>query len=234
MRRVLLALVLFVSCIAAPAFAADVPYVPEKPVPHVTLIKKIKPLRKVVAKESTGLVAVAALPKVEPGSVSQPPKIQGRLPIPTAKLPDQPTPLAEDQVVLPWVLDPLVALADGGKREGSAGVSGNLVPDKVGAEIGPEVAIELSGHVVKTAQSTIRIDVQIGSIHRTVLWNSNEVKSGKFLVTLNETIPVGRMPKYFPASALAFVTQEGEGHVAMVSLEKIVFRLGKLHLAATP
>ena len=234
MRRVLLALSL--CCIAAPAFAADVPYVPNIPglVKSQVFIKKIKPLNKVSTRKSAGFVAVAALPKVEPSSISKAPKIQAKLPVAPEKTPDQSSPLAEEAFELPWIFDPLVALVDGGKREGSSSVSGNLATNKAGSQFGPEVAIELAGHIVKTAQSTIRLDVQIGSIYRTVLWNDDDVKSGTFKITLNETTPVGSMPDYFPVSALAFVTQVGEGHVAMISLEKIVFRLGKFRLAATP
>ena len=233
MRRGLLAVALSVYCIATSAFAADVPYVPELKPSHA-MVTKFKPHHKVATVKSSHMVAVAVLPKVMPGSISQPPKIQAKLPMAPTKLPDEPTELADDIVELPWVLDPLVALADGGKREGSASVEGNLVTDKARSEIGPEVAIELTGHVVKTAQSTIRLDIHIGSIARTVLWKADEIKSGRFKVTLNDKMAAGPMPSYFPASALAFVTQEGDGHVAMVSLEKIVFRIGKLHLAATP
>ena len=214
MVRVLLALALSFGCVAGAACAADVPYEPPKPLKVKALTSKSK----IALHRPARLIPVAILPKVLPGSVSQTTKDQTQVATASTKL-------SPDIIELPWVLDPLVATADGGKKEGSAGVQGNLVTNRPGTDFGPDVVIELSGHVIKTAQSTVRLDIHIGSLQKSVLWRSDDIKSGAFQITLNEKLESGRMPNYFPASVLAFVTQEGDGHVAMVSLEKVVFRM---------
>ena len=215
MLRVLLALALSFVCVASSAFAADVPYEPPKPAKLHVLAKKAK----VALQKPAHLIPIAVLPKVIPGSISQTSKDQTQIATASTKV-------SPDVIELPWVLDPLVATADGGKREGSSGVEGNLITNRPGTDFGPDVVIELSGHVIKTAQSTVRLDIHIGSLQKSVLWSADDIKSGAFKITLNEKLEAGHMPNYFTASALAFVTQEGDGHVAMVSLEKIVFRMG--------
>ena len=212
MRRVLFAIALSVVCVVDLAFAADVPWVPPVPI-------KVHKKTKVHAQKSAHLIRVALLPKVIPGSISQTANQPTQVAIASSKVP-------ADVIELPWVLDPLVATADAGKKEGSAGTEVHLMTNKTGTDFGPDVAIELTGHIIKTAQSTVRLDIHIGSLQKTVLWNADDVKSGAFKITLNEKLDAGPMPSYFPASALAFVTQSGDGHVAMVSLEKVVFRIG--------
>jgi hypothetical protein len=124
-----------------------------------------------------------------------------------------------------WVLKPLVANADGGKNEGSASETGNMIVEKPGMMIcSPEMLIDLQGHIVKTVNSTVRLDIQVGEMRRSVVWHPNAAESGKFNITLKENAQ-GCLPgDYIPVSALAFVTKDGDGHAAMVSLEKIVLR----------
>ena len=220
MLRVLLAFAFCVSWVASSAFAADVPYEPPKPVKMHGLAKKAK----VAFQKPAHVIPMAILPKVIPGSITQPSKDETQVAIASPKV-------SPDVIELPWVLDPLVATADGGKREGSSVAEGNLVTNRPGTDFGPDVVIELTGHVIKTAQSTVRLDIHIGSLQKSVLWAADDIKSGVFKITLNEKLEAGPLPSYFPASVLAFVTQEGDGHVAMVSLEKIVFKLG---VAAAP
>ena len=43
-----------------------------------------------------------------------------------------------------------------------------------------------------------------------------------------EMFVIGKLPDYFPVSALAFVTKDGKDGAAMVSLEKVIVRIGKL------
>jgi hypothetical protein len=125
---------------------------------------------------------------------------------------------------LTWVLGPMTANADGAKRESSSSSVANIVVDKPGAIISPDMIIELEGHVVKTVQSTVRLDIHVGDIKKSFNWNADEIKSGIFKITLKEKISVGVLPALIPVSAIAFVTQTGEGHAAMVSLEKIMLR----------
>ncbi len=215
MLRVRLAFALGFVCVASSAFAADVPYVSYKPLKMKAFIKKSK----VALHRPEQLMPVAVLPKVLPGSITQTTKDQTQVTTASTKV-------SPSVIELPWVLNSLVATADGGKREGSAAAEGNLVTNRPGTDFGPDVVIELSGHVIKTAQATVRLDIRIGALEKSVLWSSDDIKSGAFQITLNEKLESGPMPIYFPASVLAFVTQQGDGHVAMVSLEKVVFRMG--------
>ena len=139
-------------------------------------------------------------------------------------------PLGSD-MNLSWMLDTLVANADGGKNEGSASVTGNLVIHKPKAKLGSALTIELIGHIIKTPQSEVRLDVQIGPVKRTVVWKSDEVKSGIFKIILDEKMPLADMAGTLPASVLAFVTKHGDGAAAMISLEKVNLHLGKVNLA---
>ena len=123
--------------------------------------------------------------------------------------------------------------ADGGKREGSASATANIIVDKPGTVFGPDMIIELEGHVVKTTEATVRLDIQVGDTKKTVSWNADQTKSGIFKITLNEKVPAGVLPALIPVSALAFVTQTGRGHVAMVSLEKIILRFASAQIVGT-
>jgi hypothetical protein len=136
-----------------------------------------------------------------------------------------------NEMELSWVLDPLVAHADGGKREGSASAEASLVVTEPGFASAAYMTLELNGHVVKTARTTARIDVQIGGKSHTVEWTSDDVLSGRFNRTFKAPLPEGKLPPYFPVSAIAFVTREREGGAVLVTLEKIVVRVGNIVLA---
>jgi hypothetical protein len=217
--RVLVAFgMLFVSA-ANFGFAADLPLLIDKTPPAHHKKKTI------LQAKNTGLKpqAIALLP--------------ASAKLPTEKLPTPlATPLAPQTTQttneLSWVLGPMVANADGGKREGSASATANIIVDKPGTSFGPEIVIELEGHVVKTIQATVRLDIHIGSMKKTVLWNSDEIKAGIFKITMNEKVPPGLLPSLIPVSALAFVTQSGDSHAAMVSLEKIMLRFAKPQVAS--
>ena len=139
----------------------------------------------------------------------------------------------DNSVDMSWVLKPLVATSDGPKKEGSASQVAHIVVTEPGYVSEPGMTIELSGHIVKTAGTTARIDIQIGKIRRVVLWKSEDVQAGKFKLSLDEAMPTGKLPPYFSVSALVFVTKEGKTGAAMVSLEKVVVRVGKVRLAAS-
>jgi hypothetical protein len=134
---------------------------------------------------------------------------------------------------LSWVLGPMTANADGGKHEASSSATASIVVEQPGTLIGTRMVIELEGHVVKTVQSTVRVDIHVGDLKKSIVWNADETKSGIFKITLNEKIPAGVLPALIPVSAIAFVTQAGEGHAAMVSLEKIVLRYSSPQVAST-
>jgi hypothetical protein len=139
----------------------------------------------------------------------------------------------DDILNMLWVLNPLVATSDGAKNEGSASETANLIVTESDFVAEPEMVIELSGHIVKTVGTTARIDVKIGKNYRTVAWTSDDIQAGKFNISLTEKMPGGQLPAYFPVSALAFVTKPGKDGAAMVSLEKVVLRIGKLRVATT-
>jgi hypothetical protein len=136
-----------------------------------------------------------------------------------------------NEMELAWVLDPLVAHADGGKREGSASAEANLVVTQAGFASSPNMTIELYGHVVKTAHTTARIDVRVGGKSHTVEWSSDDVQAGRFNRTFKTTLSEGKLPPYIPVAAIAFVTRQSEGGAVLVTLEKIVVRVGNVVLA---
>ncbi|MBL8789524.1 MAG: hypothetical protein JNM45_03445 [Rhizobiales bacterium] len=135
--------------------------------------------------------------------------------------------------LLTWSPGPLIANADGAKNELGVSVEGNLVVDEPGTVTSPYMVIELTGHIVKTQNSTVRIDVKVGNSHRSITWPSDDTHTGKFREQITMQLPEGALPSYFPVTALAFVSKTGKGSVAMVSLEKISVRIGKVTTAAT-
>jgi hypothetical protein len=209
MYRVLFIILLSMTCATSPAVGADVPsWAGGKTQVHS---KKQKPVKVTVMKlKKTDFKSqpIDAIPKKSEVAIKSPPPVAP----------------ATSSANLSWVLDPLVANADGGKNEGSASVSGNIIVDTPGTSCDPEMIVDLEGHIVKTVNSTARLDIHVGKIHRSVVWNSDDVKSGTFNITLKEKVEACVLGDYIPASALAFVTKEGDGHAAMVSLEKITVR----------
>jgi len=216
MFRFLSACALSVMFVTSVAQAADLPMQLPKHVHAKIIKKKVKVATAKVAAPAKHVATVVA-------------PLKASAPTPDAKVAAVPAKI--DSVNLSWTLDPLVANADGGKNEGSASVIGNLILDKAGQKFGPLMTIELVGHIVKTPESVVRIDIQIGTIKRTVTWNADEVKSGTFKIVLDEKLPVGMLPQTLPASALAFVIKKGDGRAAMVSLEKINLHMSKLRIA---
>jgi hypothetical protein len=222
MSRVLAAFGLCFLFTLSPSFAADLPLIIEKtlPIHH----KKIKPHIKRPAIMPQSVVSIPVVTSVpDPKELASIDKTQ------TPAAPVSPIAISN----LTWVLGSMTANADGEKREGSISETANIVVDRPGIDFGPEMVIELEGHVVKTIQSTVRLDVHIGNIKKSIVWNADEIKSGIFKITLIEQVTAGVMPALIPVSAIAFVTQAGEGHAAMVSLEKIVLRYSGPQVAST-
>jgi hypothetical protein len=219
MFRVLAASGMCVLLLANSSLAADLPLFIEK-TPPIHHKKIIFPAKKLIPKPKS-IVSLPVVTKVpdtkEVASI--------------AKIPKAVTSSVSSN--LAWVLGPMTANADGDKREGSNSATANIVVDKPGTAVGPELIIELEGHVVKTVQSTVRLDIHVGNVKKSVVWNADEIKSGMFKITLNEQIAVGVIPDVIPVKALAFVTQAGDGHAAMVSLEKIVLRYSGPQVAST-
>ncbi len=148
-------------------------------------------------------------------------------------VPDAAAQSSGEELELSWFLDALVANADGPKREDSASTEGNLIVAEPGFVTSPYMVIELSGHIIKTPATTVRLQVRIGAVEKTVNWSADKVESGRFAVSLNAPMKAGELPGYIPVSALALVSREGKQGVAMVSLEKIRVRLGKVAQVAT-
>ena len=231
MFRLLSACALSMMFVMSVVQAADLPtHLPK----HLSakLVKKKKV--KVATHKTVALKKYAAVAPVVKAPLPKAP-VGVKAPVAVVTTPAKPILAApkSDSINLSWTLDPLVANADGGKDEGSASTSGNLIIEKPGQKFGPQLTIELIGHVVKTTESVVRIDVQIGSVKRTVTWNADVAKSGSFKIVLDEKLPAGALPETLPASALAFVTKTGDGHAAMISLEKINLRMEKLRLAGS-
>lgn len=193
------------------ASAADVPFSKIGVTPLAP--KPVTKLKKKVAKTSLPAAARKAVVKAAT-------ETQQAVAVPTPS-----------EIELSWVLDPLVAHADGGKREGSASAEANLVVTEPGFASASNMRIELYGHVVKTAHTAARIDVRIGGRSHTFEWTSEDVQAGRFNRTFKATLPQGKLPPYIPVSAFAFVTRESQGGAVLVSLEKIVVRVGNVVLA---
>jgi hypothetical protein len=145
-----------------------------------------------------------------------------------------PTPVAvpSEELELSWFLDTVVANVDGPKREDSASLEGNLIVSEPGVVSSPYMVIELSGHIVKTPETVARVDIRIGSVQRSVNWSADEIKSGRFSIALDAPMQAGALPGYFPVSVVALVWRDGKQGTAMVSLEKVRVRLGKVALVA--
>jgi hypothetical protein len=224
-RRLVLSIVVCLFCVGSVASAADFPsYDP----PVVLKSQKVQKKHSVALKRS-----IATAPLVKPTEVSVAKTVKAVVEKQAVANPEIVPKPDLQEIDLSWVLDPLVANADGAKKEGSAGVEGNLIVAEPGFLTSPYMVIELRGHIVKTPDSTARIDVRIAGKNHTVSWLAEDVQAGKFMITLNEKVPAGALPSYFPVSALAFVTNAAKSGAVMVSLEKINIRIGKVRLATS-
>jgi hypothetical protein len=221
-RRLLVLVALSALCFGSTADAADLPLTPVKRVPH--LIKTPAKQKMAAVKPKKVLVKPRG---TKPTSVSEDNEVVSSkdkvAPIATKPKPNE--------VNILWLLNPLIANADGLKNEGSSSVESTLVVVEPGYLSLPYMVIELTGHIIKTTNSTARLDVHIGDIHRTVSWKPEDVESGKFKIELKAPMPEGKLPTNFPVSAVAIVTKDGKDGVAMVSLERVLVRLGKVRTA---
>ena len=214
-RRFLL-LVLSCCVFASLGQAADLPSAAVYSKPHAVKIqKKLKPAPTRQVVES---------PLAKPANVKDREKAVATRSIPKAE--------TGREFDLSWVLDPLVANADGGKKEDSAAIQANLVMPEPGYVSAPYMLIELNGHIVKTADTTVRLDIKIDGKNHTTSWPTDDVQAGKFKITLKAAMAEGELPDYFPVSAIAFVTNNSKRGAAMVSLEKINIRVGKVRVVA--
>jgi hypothetical protein len=206
-------------CWVPMASAADFPF-PSSP----KSVQPVKPAKKLKQQ-------VKKAPKIEVSRKSRPKTVAENPQVVVAPKRPAASSLKANDTDLQWVLGPLVANADGGKREGSASAEANLIVVEPGLVSSSNMIIELSGHVVKTAQTTARIDVRIGDIRRTVSWKSDDVESGRFNIEFKAIMTGSKIPDYLPVSAIAFVTNNSDRGAAMVSLTKIVVRFSNASLA---
>jgi hypothetical protein len=182
-RRVLVAVLVWGMCFAGAAEAADVPFSNLMKKPRVAQSSTVKKLN---LKAKAKVVSVVVR-KPKPASVATPMVDKPVDPVEqtvAAKQPGSPE-VSPQEIDLSWVLDPLVATADGSKREGSASVQGNLIVVEPGYVTSPYMVIELSGHIIKTPGTTVRLDLNIGGTHRSLNWKLDDVQSGRFKVALN-------------------------------------------------
>lgn len=207
--RLLLLVAVYGACFAPASIAADLPAYHPKPTvsPVQKKLKKAKAATQEAVKAKPSPVTIARnVPSVDA--------------LPTS-----------EEVSLTWQLDPLVANSDGAKREDSASVEAYLLVPQPASISNPSMIIELTGHVVKTANTTARLDIRVGKSHRVLSWKSDDIKAGKFKIALKEPIVAGVLPDQFPVSALAFVTKDSKEGAAMISLERVVLRLGAVTTA---
>jgi hypothetical protein len=229
MIRVVFAVLACGVWLGSPAGAADLP---DSSVFRKPKVAQVRPLR--TKKNIQPVVAVAKPVRPAPAEVAEP---ESAIEPPSVASTEQPDVViaqkSPSERLLTWSPGPLIANADGAKNELGVSVEGNLVVDEPGTVTAPYMVIELSGHIVKTQNSTVRIDVKVGKAHRSITWPSDDVHTGKFKEQMTVQIPEGALPAYYPVTALAFVSKTGKGAVAMVSLEKISVRIGKVSAAAT-
>lgn len=232
-RAVLLAFLVFFTGFGMLAEAADLPS--SSPRLKAAKIAKQSVQRKKAPPQQVKTIDVAkktSKPKPQVIVQTQPPAVAEAVDEPDVAIVAPEPEVESKELELSWFLESLVANADGPKGEGSASMEGNLIVAEPGYVSSPYMVIELSGHIVKTPATTVRVDVKIGNVERSVNWSSDEVKSGRFSVSLNAPMSAGELPGYFPISALALVQREGKQGVAMVSLERIRVRLGKVSQVA--
>jgi hypothetical protein len=210
-RRFLTVLIVSCLCFGPVAGAADLPLTKVGAVPPLAKAS-VKPKRK--AAKPTQVVAARK------ANVSTADKTEQAVIAPKS-----------EEIQLSWALDRLVAQADGSKREGSASARANLVVTEPGFASSSAVTIQLSGHVVKTARTTARIDVQVGGKTYSVRWTSDDVEAGRFSRTFKATLSEGKLPSYVPVSAIAFVTRERDGGAVLVTLEKMTIVFDSIVLA---
>ena len=140
--------------------------------------------------------------------------------------------IGEKEIDLSMELDSFSANADGDKNEGSASTQGQMiVAQPIDLRL-PSLTITVSGHVVKTLDSTARLDLKAGPISHSFFWGPQDVNSGQFELSFSEVMPKGKVPSVFPVSALAFVTKTTPGSVVLISVEKIHVKLGALQATA--
>ena len=138
----------------------------------------------------------------------------------------------DTEINLSMDLDSLVANADGPKTEDSASMQGDMIVEQPGFVSLPVMVITVSGHIIKTAHSTARIDLQVGAASRRFFWGSDDVQSGRYSFTITETVADGKVPPLFPVTVLAFVTKDPGDGAVLVSLEKIQVKLGNFAAVA--
>jgi hypothetical protein len=129
-------------------------------------------------------------------------------------------------------LDTLVANADGSKTESSSSFSGEFLIQQPHYVTLPAINIELKGHIIKTAGSTARLEVTIGSNKETIIWSANEVLAAPFSKTITSPITAGTLPVPFPINASAYVNKDAGGGAVLVSLESIEVKIGHMRLAS--
>ena len=140
----------------------------------------------------------------------------------------------KDELSLSLELDTLVANADGAKTEASSSFAGQFSiqqPDYVSL---PSMHFELRGLIVKTAGSTASLEVTVGNLKKSVVWQDNEVLSEPFTASFSGSVPDGQLPSPLPISVLAFVRKAPGGGAVLVSLEKIDVKIGQVNVAGGP
>jgi hypothetical protein len=233
-RRIVVALMVSGFCFSAQAEAADLPLtVQHRPVKKAEAKVVVRDKRKITVSKPR---PVRVVPKIadrldEPQVAPVEKDVEVAVQIPKEEKPQVKSPEVApvgQELELSWFLNSLIANVDGPKNESSASMEGNLIVAEPGYVTSPYMVIELSGHVVKTPATTVRIDVSVGKTTRSVTWPSDDTKSGRFKVAIDAPLAKGKLPGYFPVSAIAFVTREGKSGTAMVSLDKVRLRVGKV------
>jgi hypothetical protein len=124
------------------------------------------------------------------------------------------------------------ANADGPKQEDSASLQRKLVISRTADVPLPQLSVTVIGHIVKTRDSTARIDVKVGPAKHSFVWEADEVKSGGFEFRFDGMLPNGEIPSALHVTAIAFVTKLKKSSVVLVSVDKINVTISSARVAA--
>jgi hypothetical protein len=139
-----------------------------------------------------------------------------------------------DRMSLAMTFDSLTAKADGDVKEGSASMSGHFAVHQPQSIQLTNLHIELHGRIVKTAGSTARVDVTVGTAQGSIEWQESEVVADEFARAIDVAVEGGQLPNPFTIQAVASAKKTSEKGAAIVTLETIDVDAGSAKTADQP
>ena len=131
-------------------------------------------------------------------------------------------------------LEGFSATAEGEKTEASATFSGQFLltqPKRVALQ---QMRVIMRGLIIKAERSTVRLEVKIGDVAKSIEWTETESKTGRYESVITETIPNGRLSSPLPVSAVATVYRPTGASGALVSIDTIRLEFATPMLSKLP